>query len=381
MQFKFLNIPVTIERTFCLFLFFFCYQSGLEMTEISILALVMFFSLLFHEYGHALAAKKFGQHPEITLEAFGGYAAYDGRRISEKHHFIITLCGPLFTALLIGVSFLLLKNHEAYSYPFKFFLHYTQKLNTYWLIVNLAPLYPMDGGKLVGYFFKRWLGNEKGHLLSLMLGNIVAVAGATYFLLNESYIFAYLFLYHGWKNFQLFRLERRERKPIAFVLYNQAVQELAEKNTEKSGTLFKKLVKSKDPYIKARAIEGLAEVLILEGKKSEAYRLLLSTNLKSLSRGKWLLCQLAYDEKNYSLFNELGREAYEANPTFETALLNAKAFSQLQDPFYGAGWLNTALHFQEATNQSLAVLVEDVAFDPIRSSSEFQELCASTMHH
>lgn len=379
MQFKFLNIPVNIGSTFWVFLLVFCFQSDLTAFQMLLLAFIVFFSLLVHEYGHALAAKKFRQNPEITLEGMGGFAAYEGKGVSEKEHFIITLCGPLFTALLIGISFMLLKNQVAKSYSFYYFLYWTKTLNTYWLIVNLAPLHPLDGGKITEYFLKKWLGAKKGYGLTLMLGNIAAVAGTIYFLLNGSYMFAYIFLFHGWKNFQHYKLEKRDRNPPSFVLYQQALRALSEKKTLEAKETFKKLIKSKDPYIKARAVEGLAETLLQEGKEKEAYKILLQADPATLTQGKWLLCKLAYNEKNYSLFNAFSKDAYEIKPTFETALLNAKAFSQLQDTFYGSGWLKTALQFPDASHTSLDEILDDPAFDPIRSSPEFQELHSSVL--
>jgi Peptidase family M50. len=181
MNFSFLNIPVVIQPSFWLFLCFFCYNPGSSLTQMAILALVFGFSLLFHEYGHALAAKKMGQSPDITLESVGGYVSYQSRGLSEKQQFIVTFCGPLFTALLIAASYYLLYDDLFSSWAIRYFLYCTMKLNTYWLIVNLAPLSPLDGGKMAEFFLKKIFREERGRYLSLLLGNIVAVAGVAYF--------------------------------------------------------------------------------------------------------------------------------------------------------------------------------------------------------
>ncbi len=174
-----------------------------------ILALVFFSSLLFHEYGHALTAQKFGRTPEITLEGFGGHASYDGRGLSDREHVLITLAGPLFTAVLIGISYYLLRCQIFAGSPVNIFLYYIMQLNMYWLLVNLAPLHPLDGGKISEYFFRKWVGSERGYRWNLMLGNITALFGICYFLLNNNFMFAYLFMFYGWGNLQAFLVKNR----------------------------------------------------------------------------------------------------------------------------------------------------------------------------
>lgn len=373
MNFRFLNIPINIQPTFWLFLLFFCYGPQRSPLQMLILALVLIVSLLFHEYGHALAAKKFERVPQITLEGFGGYASYDGRELPEKHHFLIILCGPLFTALLIGASYYLLEARVSEIGILNYFLYAMMKLNIYWLIVNLAPLSPLDGGKIAEYLLQKWVGSEKGYRWSLILGNITAITGAVYFLFYESYMFASLFLFYGWKNFQI-SSEHVKQQPSDFSLYSQALQDLENGENEKARSIFKKLIKSKDNYIQILSLQSLADLLDREGKSKEAYALLLKVDPERLNTGKWLLCKLAYSEQNYTLVDRLSTEIYDIYPTFDTALLNAKTYSQLKHADYSVGWLNTAFQFEEAKNFAMDDLLADSAFDPIRSHPPFQEL-------
>ncbi len=377
MGFRFLNIPVTIQPAFWLFLLIFCFDPQSSPFQMLILALVLFFSLLFHEYGHALAAQKFGRTPEITLEAFGGYASYDSRGMPEKHHFIITLCGPVFTALLIGASYYLLENRIFEVRALNYFLYCTMKLNIYWLIVNLAPLNPLDGGKILEYLLQKWLGSETGHRVSLILGNVTAAVGGIYFLVKGNYVFAYLFLFYGWRNFQMYTSEYPKQKPSAFSLYNEGIQALEKDEKMKAQLIFEKLSKSEDDYIKTRSLESLADLLDAKGEAKEAYQMLMRADLQKLNRGKWLLCKLAYNQKNYGLVERFSNEIYEIHPTFDTALLNAKSFSQLKSGAYSVGWLKTTLQFSEAKTAGFAAVLADAAFDPIREDLEFQELLRS----
>ena len=365
MNFRFLNIPVTVQPTFWLFVIFFCYDSYSSPGHMLLLATTLGFSLLFHEYGHGLAAKKFGKDPEITLEAFGGYASYTSGALTDTQHFIITLCGPVFTGLLIAISYYLLEVHLFGSYWPNCFLYYMMKLNIYWLFVNLAPLKPLDGGQMMSYLLNRFLGAEKGNFYSLILGNVTGLLLTSYFLYYEDYIFALIFASYGIKNFQAYQSHPShpsKRHGSAFDQLKEATQLLDEKELAKAELIFKKLVRSKDEYFKIHASQGLASIFEQQGKNKEAYNLLISIDPSKLLQGKWLLSKLAYREQNYLLVTTLALDVYNTHPTFETALLNAKAFAKIGDDHLAVGWLNTAMQFDEAKSDINEILA-DPAFN------------------
>ncbi|MDP1609050.1 MAG: M50 family metallopeptidase [Chlamydiales bacterium] len=318
-----------------------------------LLGVVLSLSLLIHEYGHALAAIKCGREPQIILEAFGGYVSYPNRGLHEKYRFFITLCGPLFTALLIGVSYYFFKSHVFTSYWVNCFFYYMMKLNTYLLIVNLAPLPPLDGGQMAGYVLRRFFGEERGAFFGFLLGMVAALVGAVYFLAQQSVVFACVFLFYGMKNFQAYRSRPVKSKGNLFSQLNEAMGLLAGKELDMAQKSFRKLIRSNDESIRNRALEGLAEALQQQGKPKEAYDLLRTSDVSKLKEGKWLLCKLASQEKNYHLVAEYAHEIYELRPTFETALLNAKAYSSLQDIVLAEGWLHTASQFEEAKTVDL----------------------------
>ena len=73
----------------------------------ALVAAVLFFtSLLLHEYGHALQARRDGMEIEgITLWLFGGVAKFKGMFPSAGAEFRIAVAGPL-VSLLLGLLFL-----------------------------------------------------------------------------------------------------------------------------------------------------------------------------------------------------------------------------------------------------------------------------------
>jgi Zn-dependent protease/CBS domain-containing protein len=111
-------------------------------------ALLFFGSLLAHELGHALQARREGMEIDgITLWLFGGVARFKGMFPSAGAEFRIAIAGPL-VSLLIGGAFALLA--WAASLPaavdgVAFWLGY---INLTLLIFNLLPALPLDGGRV-----------------------------------------------------------------------------------------------------------------------------------------------------------------------------------------------------------------------------------------
>jgi Zn-dependent protease len=124
-------------------------NSATALLQIALFLLAGFISILVHELGHALTAKRFGAYSEITLQAFGGYAAYSGVRLTRPQSFAVTAAGPLVQILLgaavyFALPFLPELNREA-----AYFLIVLIWISIVWALLNLLPILPLDGGQLL----------------------------------------------------------------------------------------------------------------------------------------------------------------------------------------------------------------------------------------
>jgi Zn-dependent protease len=112
-------------------------------------ALLFFASLLLHELGHALQAKREGMEIEgINLWLFGGVAQFKGWFPGAGAEFRVAIAGPL-VSLVIGV--LLVGLAAGASLPNALdgvaaWLGYT---NLILLAFNLLPALPLDGGRVL----------------------------------------------------------------------------------------------------------------------------------------------------------------------------------------------------------------------------------------
>lgn len=149
------GIPVYVEPSFFMFLgLIFLFASGggpINLPAVGLLCFVIFFSILIHELGHALASKKFGcDSIRIALIMFGGYATHTPTtRIKSV---IISLAGPAF-GLMFGLAAyatsvwggpLLSLGTDGVMVEL---LAYIYLINFFWTFFNLIPIYPLDGAQ------------------------------------------------------------------------------------------------------------------------------------------------------------------------------------------------------------------------------------------
>lgn len=372
-KFRFLNIPVNVHPPFFLFLLFFTgMYEGITITGV-MLGVILIASLLIHEYGHALTALYYGAKPEINLEAFGGNAQYINHGISPKQEFIITINGPLLESVLIIIPYVLLNTGVIHNTHANHFLYLTMKINIFWCIFNLLPVYPLDGGHITKYLLESKLG-DLGTRISLIIGIVTTGLGCTYYLLEEYYVFGGLLLIYGFKNIQQYRQFRIGTVGInPFHLYNIGLRHLQDNEVDQAKAVFSKLLKSQDNRIRTLSAESLATILHKESRSKEAYKNLLKVDHQYLTTGKSLLCKLAFEEGNYSLVEKYARDIYDIEPSHEVALLNSKAFACLKDYTSAGGWLRTASLFENIRKEDLVSILQLNIYDQVRDHVDFQK--------
>jgi len=369
MHFKFFNIPVYVHPSFWIFLLFFTNAYQTPSVESLILGGIMMVSLLIHEYGHAITAAHFGARPTIHLEAFGGSAQYNGFGMTLKQHFLITLNGPLLESLLIFIPYFLLKTGVFQGhYYLEYTLQMSMRLNILWCLLNLIPVAPLDGGYLARYLLERKFG-ERGQRASLWIGVVAAAVTVPYLCYQGFVFFGMLVALFGFRHFQMLKSVATPQMP--FNAYLQGVEAIKNDDVEKGKAILRRLLKSKDNQIRTAAAESLAKVYLKEGDHETPYRLLLESDHQFLKDGKTLLCKLAFEQKNYALIGRYARDMYAAEPSFETALLNSKAFARLGELEESGGWLKTASLFGDEYKAKVPEILEDQSYDGVRNEPDF----------
>ncbi len=111
-------------------------------------AILFFVSLLLHELGHALQAKRDGVEIEgITLWLFGGVARFKGMFPSAGAELRIAIAGPL-VSLLLGGLFVAVAVVGGLGSAVDGVTAWLGYINLILLAFNLLPALPLDGGRV-----------------------------------------------------------------------------------------------------------------------------------------------------------------------------------------------------------------------------------------
>ena len=121
-----------------------------EYVAMAVVAALLFFaSLLLHELGHALQAKRDGLEIEgINLWLFGGVAQFKGGFPSAGAEFRIAIAGPL-VSLALGVLFVLVAAFVGLPNAVDGVVAWLGFTNLILLAFNLLPALPLDGGRVL----------------------------------------------------------------------------------------------------------------------------------------------------------------------------------------------------------------------------------------
>lgn len=338
-------------------------------------AVVIFISVLFHEYGHALTALAFGQTAEISLMGFGGVTQRHGPKLKLWQEFLIVLAGPLAGFLLCLLVFAVrMYIQPGVSEYLIYGLTIAIYINLFWTVVNLLPVLPLDGGHLMRIVMEGIFG-FKGYRIAMFLSMLAAIAIGILFFIVQFMIAGALFLmfafecYRNWSNAKV--MTENDRDSDLQDLLGDAEKALEEGDLN---TALQQLqtVRSKTQkgLIYQEATEDIAKILTRQGHFKEAYDILLPIE-KTLGADMIpLMHQLAFRVRDLPTVVRLADVTYQEAPTIETAVMNSMAYAVLLKATPAAGWLQCAVNLGLENIDSILLRPE---FDLVRNTQEFEK--------
>jgi stage IV sporulation protein FB len=226
LNFRLLRIPVRIHPFFWVLSAALGWE-GRDGAQVLVWIACVFVSILVHEFGHGLTARALsGQRPTVVLYAMGGLCFTDGEDRSAGRRIAMILMGPGAGFLLAGVvaaleaALLGSINFGAFNWYFHDAPRWTSGLmyvafgdllwiNLFWGLVNLFPIYPLDGGQIAQTLLKmhnRREGARRGFILSLVTAGLLAI-----YLYQDGQTYNALFIgYLGLINFQFLQAAQEQ---------------------------------------------------------------------------------------------------------------------------------------------------------------------------
>jgi Zn-dependent protease len=187
-----------------------CLLTGANRNDTSAILIwvaVCFGSILLHEMGHVGAFRMFGSEAEVVLYGWGGLAVPRRGVRGWLARLAVSLAGPAagfcaagavaaaawFAGARIHLGwYLFLPRLAAYppaaaaavpgTFPYLWYVLLNDLLfvNLYWGLVNLLPVYPLDGGQASRALFERSdaaRGRRNSLILSVAVAAAIALAG------------------------------------------------------------------------------------------------------------------------------------------------------------------------------------------------------------
>jgi Zn-dependent protease len=166
-------------------------SSGVAYLTTVISALLFFGSLIVHELGHALVARRQGiEVRNIQLFLFGGLTQMSREARTPSEEFKIAVAGPLATLFMVlvfaGIDLAIVGPNLLWDAirltpnikltPVLLSLSWLLLMNVIVLIFNLVPAFPLDGGRIVRAGVWRATGDkQRGTRTAAKLGQWFAV--------------------------------------------------------------------------------------------------------------------------------------------------------------------------------------------------------------
>ena len=235
LRFSIAGIPVRVHPLFWLIALLL--GSSTDLLQLPIWVFVVFVSILIHELGHALAMRRYGQPSRIILHFAGGLtvpepvswgSGWTNVSLRPNQEIFISLAGPgagfllaalvvvgatisggsiitnwLFGVIPLPVAALMPIGGRVLSLLVTMLLW----VNVFWGLINLLPVYPLDGGNVSRYLLLQADpidGVRKSLWISVIAGGLVAIAGL---LILRSVYMALLFGLLAFQSYQ--SLQRR----------------------------------------------------------------------------------------------------------------------------------------------------------------------------
>jgi Zn-dependent protease len=167
--------------------------------------LSVFLCVILHEFGHALAARRYGiKTRDIILLPIGGVARLEKMPTNPLHELWISIAGPAVNVAIAAALFIWLKLSASFD-PLAVmtttagpFFERILVVNLFMIAFNMIPAFPMDGGRVLRAVLAMRSGHRRATQIAASIGQGIAVFfGVIGLFYNPFLMFIALFVWFG----------------------------------------------------------------------------------------------------------------------------------------------------------------------------------------
>ena len=144
--------------------------------------LSVFLCVILHEFGHALAARRYGiKTRDIILLPIGGVARLERMPTNPRHELWISIAGPAVNVVIAATLFMWIKLSASFD-PSQVmtasagpFFERILAVNLFMIAFNMIPAFPMDGGRVLRAVLAMRSGHRRATQIAASIGQGIAV--------------------------------------------------------------------------------------------------------------------------------------------------------------------------------------------------------------
>ena len=147
-----------------------------------IFILAVFLCVVLHEFGHALAARRYGiRTRDIILLPIGGVARLEKLPTNPLHELWVSLAGPAVNVAIAAILFVWLKFTASFESVQLItvttgpFFERLLAVNLFMIAFNMIPAFPMDGGRVLRAILAMRSSHGRATQIAASIGQGIAV--------------------------------------------------------------------------------------------------------------------------------------------------------------------------------------------------------------
>ncbi len=182
------GIPVRVHATFFLIILW-ALMTGMRSGGSAgalwgvLFTLALFACVVLHEFGHSLAARRYGiATRDITLLPIGGVSRLERMPTEPRQELVVALAGPIVSLAIAAVLFAVLAATGRFrpelamsGFPGENFIEQLVFINVILVLFNILPAFPMDGGRVLRALLATRLPYARATQVAATLGQGMAL--------------------------------------------------------------------------------------------------------------------------------------------------------------------------------------------------------------